>query len=77
MAGTVDFEKTLTELETIVSELDGDIKLERALELFDRGMNLSSECEKYLKSAEQKIEVLKKTIDGKLSTEPLDEDCIN
>ncbi len=77
MAGTVDFEKTLTELETIVSELDGDIKLERALELFDRGMNLSSECEKYLKSAEQKIEVLKKTVDGKLSTEPFDEDCDN
>ncbi len=65
---SLDFEATLTELEKVVSELDGDVKLERALELFDRGMKLSFDCETFLKGAEQKIEILKRTASG-LTTE--------
>lgn len=68
---TLDFEATLTELEKVVSELDGDVKLERALELFDRGMKLSFDCETFLKGAEQKIEILKRTASG-LTTEPFE-----
>jgi len=68
---SLDFEATLTELEKVVLELDGDVKLERALELFDRGMKLSVDCETFLKGAEQKIEILKRTASG-LTTEPFE-----
>ncbi len=68
---SLDFEATLTELEKVVSELDGEVKLERALELFDRGMKLSLDCETFLKGAEQKIEILKRTANG-LTTEPFE-----
>jgi len=69
MKATVDFASTLTELEKIVSELDSDIPIERALELFEKGMKLSSECEKFLQSAEQRIELLKRNADNSVSTE--------
>jgi len=68
---TLDFEATLSELEQVVKELDGEIKLDRALALFDRGMKLSSACQEFLKAAQQKVEVLKKNADGTLSLEPL------
>ncbi len=54
MAKTIDFETSLKELEQVVSELDGEIKLERALSLFERGMALSTQLESFLKVAEQK-----------------------
>ncbi len=65
-----DFEATLTELEKVVAELDGEVKLEKALALFDKGMKLSSSCQKFLKTAEQKVEVLKRTAEGNLVTKP-------
>ncbi len=67
-AATVDFEATLSELETIVVQLEGEVKLEEALSLFERGMKLSHQCEHFLHSAEQKIEVLKRAANGSLET---------
>jgi len=64
MSYAIDFESTLAELEKVVNELDGDIKLERALELFEQGVKLSSACEIFLKSAEQKVEILRRTARG-------------
>jgi exodeoxyribonuclease VII small subunit len=64
MNKTDDFETTLNELEKVVLELDGEVKLERALELFDRGMKLSSDCETFLKGAEHRVELLKRTTSG-------------
>ena len=72
MTQALDFEATLAELEKVVSELDGEVKLERALQLFDRGMKLSLDCEAFLTSAEQKVEILKKTADGGITTEPFE-----
>jgi len=72
MAQTLDFEATLGELEKVVTELDGEIKLERALELFDKGMKLSLDCETFLKSAEQKVEILKRSASGDLTTDPFE-----
>ncbi len=69
MANPQDFETSLAELESVVQELDGELKLERALELFDRGIKLSSMCEKFLKGAEQKIEILRRSPDGEVFTE--------
>lgn len=71
-AKTLDFEAALVELEKVVGELDGEVKLERALELFDKGLKLSVDCESFLKSAEQKIEILRKTASGEIVTEKFD-----
>ncbi|MBZ0188300.1 MAG: exodeoxyribonuclease VII small subunit [Candidatus Obscuribacterales bacterium] len=74
MDKTKDFESTLLELEDVVQKLDGEVKLELALELFERGMKLSRQCEEFLKGAEQKVEILKKNLDGTISASPLDND---
>lgn len=69
-----DFEAALAELEKVVLELEGEVKLEHALSLFDRGMKLSQSCEQFLKSAEQKIEVLKRaTASGAATVEKFEE----
>jgi exodeoxyribonuclease VII small subunit len=55
------FEAALTELEQVVKDLEGgDLSLERALQLFERGMELSDICRKMLDDAEQRVEVLSK-----------------
>lgn len=69
---TADFETMLSDLEKVVQELEGEIKLEEALALFEKGLTLSQECEKFLKSAENKIEILRRTANG-VQTEPVDE----
>lgn len=65
----IDFEASLAELETVVKELDGEVKLEKALQLFEQGIKLSVECEQFIKGAEAKIEILKKPADGSLATD--------
>jgi exodeoxyribonuclease VII small subunit len=53
------FEAGLQQLEAIVKEMEGgDLPLERALELFERGMKLSETCRKQLEDAETRIEIL-------------------
>ena len=53
------FESSLTSLEKIVRELErGELPLEKSLELFERGVKLSRECQERLQEAERRIEVL-------------------
>jgi len=55
------FEAGLAELEKIVAELEeGDMPLERSLELFEKGVDLSESCRKRLEDAESKVEILLK-----------------
>jgi len=55
------FESGLQELETIVREMEsGELPLERALELFERGVKLSDACRKQLEEAETRVEILMK-----------------
>jgi exodeoxyribonuclease VII small subunit len=55
----LSFEQSLTELETIVQQLEqGEVSLEEAMSLFERGLNLSQTNQKKLKEAEQKVEIL-------------------
>lgn len=68
-----DFEAALAELEDVVLELEGEVKLEQALALFDRGTKLSQSCEEFLKSAEQKIEILKRAASGAITVEKFEE----
>lgn len=60
----IDFEASLLELETVVKQLDSEVKLDKALKLFETGIKLSVDCEQFIKSAKRKIEILKKKADG-------------
>jgi exodeoxyribonuclease VII small subunit len=54
-----DFESAIAELESIVKTLEeGDLALERSLELFERGVQLSRFCHARLEEAERRIEIL-------------------
>ena len=54
-----DFESAIAELETIVKRLeDGDLPLEKSLELFERGLQLSRFCHTKLEEAERRVELL-------------------
>lgn len=50
------FEESLTELEAIVAQLErGDVPLEEALEVFQKGMLLSKRCQETLSKAEKTL----------------------
>jgi exodeoxyribonuclease VII small subunit len=54
-----DFETAIVELEGIVKSLEeGDLPLERSLELYERGVQLSRFCHARLEEAERRIEIL-------------------
>ncbi len=68
------FETGLDELERVVKELEGgDLPLERALALFEKGIGLSDTCRKQLQEAETRVEILLKKND-KLQPEPFPPD---
>jgi exodeoxyribonuclease VII small subunit len=64
-----DFEAALTELDAIVKKLEeGDLALEKSLELYERGVQLSRFCHARLEEAERRIEVLNER--GELKAAP-------
>ena len=53
------FEEKMNQLETIVKKLDEEeVSLEESLELYQKGVELTAECDKILKNAELKVETL-------------------
>lgn len=67
------FEEALKKLEEIVQNLEeGNLPLERSLELFEEGMKLSRFCSKKLEEAQTRIEVLTKTSEGKTELKPME-----
>jgi exodeoxyribonuclease VII small subunit len=55
------FEQSLTDLEAVVKELEGgELPLEKAIQLFERGVGLSAACRKQLEEAETRVEILLK-----------------
>lgn len=60
------FEASLEALEQIVRQLeDGDLSLEKSLELFEQGIRLSRECQERLSQAERRIEILLRDNQGR------------
>jgi exodeoxyribonuclease VII small subunit len=58
------FESALEELEKLVASMeDGDLPLEHALEQFERGIQLTRHCQKALREAEQKVQILTEKAD--------------
>ena len=71
---TRTFEASLEALERIVHQLeDGDLPLEKSLELFEQGIRLSRECQERLAQAERRIEVLLRDNQGRPVTVPFNE----
>ena len=55
----INFEKTFLELEELVNQMEkGDLSLEESLKCFERGMNLTKDCQQALQQAEQKVKIL-------------------
>ncbi len=73
-ADDMSFEAAMAELETVVSRLEtGDVALEDAIKLYERGATLRAHCEARLKAAEAKVEAITLGPDGApKGTEPLD-----
>ncbi|MFC0323888.1 exodeoxyribonuclease VII small subunit [Gallibacterium melopsittaci] len=56
---TLNFESTLTELETVVNRLEqGDLTLEDALAQFEQGVHLAKQAQERLTNAEQRVQIL-------------------
>lgn len=69
---TVDFEKSLERLETIVDDMEGGaLSLEQMIKHFEEGSKLVTLCSEKLTEVEQKIEKLVKKGNG-LGTEPFE-----
>jgi exodeoxyribonuclease VII small subunit len=68
-----DFEGSLGRLEEIVGKLEGaNLSLDDAMKLFEEGVQLSRECQKYLEQAEGKVEILLKKAGGEMAAQPFD-----
>jgi exodeoxyribonuclease VII small subunit len=68
------FEASLEALEQIVHQLeDGDLPLEKSLELFEDGIRLSRQCQERLNQAERRIEILLRDNQGRPTVSAFEE----
>ncbi|MBW2498584.1 MAG: exodeoxyribonuclease VII small subunit [Deltaproteobacteria bacterium] len=66
-SGSLSFEGALEELEGTVARLEqGEMPLEDALELFEKGVRLSRHCTATLEAAERRIEILMADREGEV-----------
>ena len=70
----MSFEQALQALERIVDDLEkGDVPLDQSIRIYERGEALKAHCDRLLKAAEDKVEKIRLSRDGKaIGTEPLD-----
>ncbi len=60
-----NYEQLRIELDTILSELQSqELDVDKALEKYQRGLELAQQLEKYLKTAENKVRQLKTEFDS-------------
>lgn len=72
---TLQFEHALEELETLVDDLEnGDLPLDEALKAFEKGIQLTQQCQQRLTEAEQKVQLLVEQ-QGQLTSTPFDSDA--
>ena len=64
------FDAALNKLEELAAHLEeGDVPLERALEVYESAVHLFAFCRQRLDGMEQRIEQLSETLDGTLTVE--------
>lgn len=69
-----DFESALKELEALVEKMEqGDIRLEESLQHFERGVQLTRQCQQALQAAEQKVQILLEK-NGKADIKPFSDE---
>ncbi len=70
----MSFEQALDALEKIVVDLErGDVALDQSIRIYERGEALKAHCDRLLKAAEDRVEKIRLSRDGKpAGTEPLD-----
>jgi exodeoxyribonuclease VII small subunit len=69
------FESAMKRLEEIVGLLEnGDTPLEKAIDLYEEGLELSQFCSTRLKGAEARFKKLVKTMDGQFEISDLEQD---
>ncbi|MGD8783134.1 MAG: exodeoxyribonuclease VII small subunit [Thioalkalispiraceae bacterium] len=69
-----NFEKAMAELESLVAKMEkGDQSLELSLKDFERGVELTRQCQQALQEAEQKVQILTKNM-GQEELQAFDED---
>ncbi len=69
----INLEMALEELEALVEELEtGELPLEKAMQKFEHGINLTQNCQSALKDAEQRVEVLLQSTGGEESLQAFD-----
>jgi exodeoxyribonuclease VII small subunit len=69
----LSFDEAISRLEAVVRELEGGgLSLEKALELFAEGIELSRVCSRNLEAAEQRIAILTRDDAGSLSIKEVD-----
>ena len=62
-SANINFEKAMAELETLVTKMEqGEQSLEASLKDFERGVELTRQCQQALKEAEQKVQILSKNL---------------
>jgi exodeoxyribonuclease VII small subunit len=67
----MSFEDALAELEQIVRRLEaGQVKLDEAIQSYERGAQLKQHCERQLNEAQQRVERIVIAADGGISAEP-------
>ncbi|MEO1040439.1 MAG: exodeoxyribonuclease VII small subunit [Pseudomonadota bacterium] len=67
----LSFEAALAELEAIVARLErGEVELDEAISIYERGAALRAHCESKLKDAELKVEKIVLGPDGAPRLEP-------
>ncbi|MFN2493650.1 MAG: exodeoxyribonuclease VII small subunit [Pyrinomonadaceae bacterium] len=70
---TKSFEASLEALEQIVRQLEqGDLPLEKSLELFEHGIILSRQCQERLSQAERRVEILLRDTQGRPAVSPFE-----
>jgi exodeoxyribonuclease VII small subunit len=67
----MSFEDALAELEGIVRRLEsGQVKLDDAIQSYERGAQLKQHCEKKLNEAQQRVDRIVIGADGAVTVEP-------
>jgi len=66
-----DFEASLAQLESLVTRMEkGEMSLEESLKAFEEGVKLTRLCQETLSTAQQKVQVLMASQQGKVSLKP-------
>ena len=68
-------EQSLKRLEDIVNQMEqGEVPLDKAVELYEEGIEIAKECAEKLKAADLKIKKLSKDINGQFNVSEMEEE---